>query len=202
MTLEAGQSYEERFVVPDGRVVTLDFMNGNSASVSAVVHLCWFEEISTDVYMRRNPWIRVDEVYCLVVDGAHDTSDTVISVINTNDELDTVKTDKYYGFKDGSNDTFYRKITAVDTDNDTVTISSGLPNDIADATKIGMTDRTIGEVSINSGTDVINWLSPPTDFVGNDKNYFRLKLENSDAENTGEIAAVVNGWHTDATSGD
>lgn len=200
--LEPGESYSEKLILPDSRHATLNFVEGGSSIVSTTIRIEWYEEVDTDVYMRFNPWIRVDEVCSLEVNGAHNSGATVINVNNGSNQLDDIETGYYYGFKDGTNNTVYHKITAKDTGADTITISPALTANIADLTCIGLTDRVVGRRGNQVASSILNWTSPPNKFLGNGKNYFILSITNEDTIDSALVSATLNGWHTNTVAGD
>ena len=278
--LDAGATFSEMMVIPSNRTFTLNFLEGGSFTVPTHIRLEWFEDIGGSVFVRRNPEIRLEEIYRTKVNGIHAASATVINMDNTNNELDTVEIGLYYGFKDGVNTTFYRKVTAVDAVADTVTLDTGLPastgttatgtaNLVANAvdtitvtdggtmytsaptvtisgdgtgatatavmtgdvvtsvtvdtggsgyttatvtfgtpdgsilggTRLGLTDRVIGQKANQIASSIINWTSPPQ-FFGDNVNYLKLTISNEDTVDAGLVTAMINGWHTDSTTGD
>ena len=152
--------------------------------------------------MRRNPEIRLDEIMVTTVDGAHSQGDTMIVVSNTNNELDMLEPDLYYGFKDGLGDPFYRKVVDIFPGSNTIQLETGLPaGGISDGTYFGLTDRVIGQKANQIASSIINWISPPR-FYGNGTDYLEITITNEDSSNPGLVTALVNGWHTDSVSGD
>ncbi len=200
--LDTSISYGEKMIIPNNRTFTLNFLEGGSYTVPTHIKLEWFEDIGGSVFMRRNPEMRLDEIYLSTVNGAHLATETVININNDNDELDNVETGLYYGFKDDAGAPFYRKVTAVNTTADTVTLDSGLPTGgMATGTFFGLTDRVIGQKANQVASSIINWTSPPQ-FFGDGINYLQLTITNEDDVESGLVTAMVNGWHTDSTTGD
>lgn len=200
--LEDEESYFEMFVLPAGRHATINMLKGGSDQVPSSITLEWFEETTVDEYMRINPWIRANEIIAAKLSGAHTTGDTVITVGNTNDEVESIRQGHYYCFHTGTETSFYAKIIAKDTVAGTVTLSAGIPVDLASGTPLGLTDRVIGRVGNQIATDALVWISPPNGFLGNGKNYFKLTVTNEDKMKVGAVTAVVNGWHTPTSGGD
>jgi len=279
-SLDANTSYTETMIIPNNRTLTLNFLEGGAFTVPTHIKLEWLEDIGGGVFIVRNPEIRLDEIRMATVNGIHSATSTTITMYNSNGELSQVEPNLYYGFKDGSNATFYRQVTAIDTVANTVTLSSGLPastgitatgtvtltagavssititdggtmysstptvtisgdgtgatgtavlangvvtsvtidtggtgyttstilfsapdGSISDGTFFGLTERVIGQKSNQVASSVINWVSPPQ-FYGNGVNYLRLTITNEDTVDSGLVTAMVNGWHTDSTTGD
>jgi len=201
--LENEETYSEFFVLPPGRHATINLLKGGSEQVASSITLEWFEEIAVDEYMRINPWVRGDEIIATKVNGAHTSGDTVITVHNTNGEVDLIRRYHYYCFYDTVAETgFHAKVIDKDSGASTITLEAGLPTDFPDNMPLGLTDRVIGRVGNQISTDSLMWVSPPNDFIGNGKNHFRITIVNEDKINVGTIMAVVNGWHTATSGGD
>lgn len=199
--LENDESYQEKFVLPAGRHATLNILRGGSDKVPSSILLEWYEELTVDEYMRVNPWVRADEQISGVINGAHTTGDTVITIYNTNNEIDWIMADHYYCFAHGSGG-FHAKVLSVDIPNAQFTLAAGIPEDLANGDKIALTDRPIGRIGNQIAADSLAWASPPNGFIGNDKNYFLLTIKNEDDEDVGLVSATLNGWHTSNTGGD
>ena len=108
-------------------------------------------------------------------------------------------------FDQSTNSHFVKKVYSIDTD--TISISGGsgiggIPSGISSETFITLIDRPIGIISSQLGSQSLHWDSPPNEFIGNNLNYFMLTLKNEHLNQGSFISASVNGWHTDATSGD
>ena len=106
-----------------------------------------------------------------------------------------------YGFKDGTNDTFYVNITDITTGTNSITLETGLPNDIATGTFIGLVDRVIGQKGNDSSFGMISWTTPPR-FFGDGDRYLKITIENTDSTDGGLVTGTVNGWLTPTTNGD
>ncbi len=201
-SLNSEASFSEKFIIPNNRTFTLNFLEGGSFTVPTYIKIEWFEDIGGSVFMRRNTEIRLDEIFLTTVNGAHAAAATVITINNANNELDYVETGLYYGFKDGAGAPFYHKVNSVDTVANTVTLDTGLPTGgVADGTNFGLTDRVIGQKANQVASSVINWMSPPQ-FFGDGINYLKLTISNEDTVDAGLVTAMINGWHTDSTTGD
>lgn len=204
--LEPGSSYSEYLKLPEGRHATLNFMEGGSYLVPSHISLEWYEWCPlSSGYVRHNPWMRSSESYALTLSGEHASNFTVLSV---NEEfehtLEEIETDLVYCFHafDSASGYFPRKIVSVNASGNTITVDPGIPFDCPDGTKIGLVDRPIGQIGNQIASSILNWTSPPNEFFGNDKNYFKFTVTNEDPENSGLVTATVNGWHTDTENGD
>jgi len=197
----------EKFNSPGSRCHLFFFYNSRPVFLGSISG----EEIDTSYYgyIEKKvgeyifiPEIRVDEINRTTVNGIHAVDSTIITMNNANNELDHVEPNLYYGFKDGAAAAFYRKVTAVDTGANTVTLDSGLPTGgVADGTSFGLTDRVIGQKANQIASSIINWTSPPQ-FFGDGINYLKLTISNEDTVDAGLVTAMINGWHTDSTTGD
>lgn len=197
--LEAGESYMEKLIVPDGYSATLKILFGSSDRGSFSAHTCWFVEISPGEYMRYNPWIRKEEIINAYVEGAHTTGATVIDIKNTANELNGLHLDHYYQFNTGTSD-FFRKVIAIDTIAEQITLNSGIPMDLADDNTLTLTDRPIGRTgSQQGGGSSLTWGSSPNSFDGNGKNFFVLRMVNEDLSYVSVITASLNGWYGPTT---
>lgn len=199
--LDVGTSFQEKFIVPNGRTLTLNFLEGGSFTVPTFVTLEWFEDIGGGNFMRRNPEVRLDELICMTVNGAHLIGETIININNTNNDLNFVELNLFHAIKSGTDNQFYKKIIEVDTVADTITLDSGLDTAIIDGTVITLTDRVVGQKGSQIANSIINWSSPPQ-FFGNGTNHLSLTIKNEDSVDAGLVTAMVNGWHTDTATGD
>jgi hypothetical protein len=199
--LENDESYQEKLILPAGRHATLNILRGGSDRVPSSILLEWYEELTVDVYMRVNPWVRADEQIAGVINGAHATNDTVITIYNTNNDIDWIMADHYYCFAHTSGG-FHAKVISVDIPNSQFTLEAGIPVGLNNGDKIALTDRPIGRIGSQIASDSLAWTSPPNGFIGNDKNYFLLTMTNDDDEDVGLINATLNGWHTATNGGD
>lgn len=200
--LDANTKFSEMMIIPNNRTFVINFLEGGSFTVPTHIKIEWLEDIGGSVFVRRNPEIRIEEIHRTTVNGAHAAVATVITMNNANNELDQIEPGLYYGFKDGSNTTFYRKVNSVDIGANTITLDSGLPTGgIADGTLFGLTDRVIGQKANQIASSIINWISPPQ-FYGDGTNYLLLTISNEDTVESGLVTAMINGWHTDSTTGD
>lgn len=201
--MENEEGYSEILVLPAGRHATLNMMRGGSDQVPSTVKLEWFVELEVDVFMRYNPWIRADEVIAARVNGAHTSGDTVITLQNTDNEIAKIRKYHYHQFYDAAtSNTFFAKIIDKDLGANTITLSSGIPIDLAHNSSLALTDRAIGRIGNQIASDSLVWVSPPNEFYGNGKNYFKLTVTNEDNMRVGLITANLNGWHTDTNGGD
>lgn len=201
--LENEETYTEIFVLPAGRHATINMMKGGSDQVPSTITLEWFQEISPAVFMRINPWIRGDEIIASKLVGNYTIGDTVLTVLNTNMEVASIRRDHYYCFYDTDLESgFHGKIIDKDVGAGTITLETGMPVDMADGMPFGLTDRVIGKVGNQIATDSLLWVSPPNNFYGNGKNYFKITITNEHQMKVGTITSVVNGWHTPTTGGD
>jgi len=204
--LEANTEYSEKLIIPEGRLVTLNYIEGGSPKVPTYMKIEWYIEITENaqpIFMRVNPWVRSAEVSYMKVDGAHTTGDTVLTVAESGVTLADLEVNLYYGFCLGGGVGFYRKVISKDTVNNTVTLIEGIPMDVPDNSCIGLTDRPIGQIASQAGPSAsLNWVSPPTGFIGNDKNYFKVTIKNEHSEDSALAFGSVNGWHTDLSIGD
>lgn len=199
--LDAGASFEEKFIIPNGRTFTLNFLEGGSFTVPTHIKLEYFIYIGSE-FIRCNPEIRFDEIHLTTVNGIHSQSETVIVLNNANDELDYIEIGMYYAFKDGSGEPIIRKVVDVFPGSDSIEIDEGLPvGGISDGTYFGLCDRVIGQKANQIASSVIDWVSPPR-FVGDGINYLLLTITNEDDVDAGLVTAMVNGWHTDTSLGD
>lgn len=199
--LDASISYSEKYLIPNNKTLTLNFIEAGSSSVSTNVTLEYYDMINGTL-CRINPEVRVEETYLITVDGAHSSGATTIAVSDTDtNTLQQVETGLCYGFKDGSNDTFYDIVTDISTGNSTITLQNGLPNDIADGTLVGLVDRVVGQKGNKSSFGIINWVTPPR-FFGDGDRYLKITIENNDPTNGGLVTGTFNGWLTPTDDGD
>lgn len=199
--LDTDEEYTEFLVLPIGKILTLNFLEGGSYTVPTFIKLEWFKYFSEfSTHIRHNPEIRITETYVASANGNHNMNDTVINVNDDHGILEDIELDLYYCFQSTSGSPpmpmeFVRKITAVDAVAKTITLETGLPmGGLADGMKIGLTDRVIGQKGNQISSSVINWVSPPR-FQGNGTDYLKITVSNEDTENSGLVTATVNGWY-------
>lgn len=199
--LDAQAEYSEKFLIPDGYTLTVNFVEAGSSTVPTTVVLEYYDWINETLH-RINPELRVEETFLLTVDGAFTTDDTELTVADTDtNTIQELETGMTYGFKDGVNDVFYRTIVDITTGTSSITLDSGIPTDIADGTMIGLVDRVIGQKGTKSASGMISWVSPPR-FFGDGDRYLRLRIENDDPTDGGLVAGTLNGWLTPTADGD
>jgi len=205
--LDTDEEYFEIFVLPMGKILTLNFLEGGSYTVPTFIKLEWFKYFSDPgLHVRHNPEIRITELYVASANGNHNMNDTIINVNDDHGLLVDMEIGLYYCFQSATGSPampmeFIRKVTAVDSVAKTITLETGLPmGGLADGMKIGLTDRVIGQKGNQISSSLINWVSPPR-FQGNGTDYLKATISNEDVQNSGLVTSIINGWYETGNMG-
>jgi hypothetical protein len=82
----------------------------------------------------------------------------------------------------------------------TVTLDKGIPSDLSTGDKVALVDRPIARLGGNSSNALMDFEISPT-FKGNGTRFLELIIKNESLTDSGDVFAVVNGWHTDTDKG-
>lgn len=206
--IESGESYSEKLFIPNGRSVTLDQLHGGSPDGPTTITLDWYEYCThADTYIRKNPWIRSEEIRNLQVIESYTTGATAISVSSYSSALDDLITGWYCFFDYENNNHFIKRVYSIDSENGLINVSGGsnadgIPSGISSNTFVTLIERHIGVISSQIGSQFLHWDSPPNGFNGDGLSYFMLTLKNEHDTDGCFISAALNGWHTDTITGD
>jgi len=199
--LNASNTFSEIFIIPNGRTATINFLQGGSYTVPTYISLEYFQMINGTM-QRINPDIRPDEVPTFSIATNHLIGDTVLTINNTNNEIDLIDitpTSNLYCFDDAGN-IFYANITAIDIVAGTIILSSPLTVNVSAGTLSTNVSRVIGQKGTQISSSELSWVSPPR-FYGDGVSYLKVTIENKDVVNDGLVTASLNGWHTPSTGG-
>lgn len=198
--LNTGTSISERYVIPDGKTVSIEFVQGYSPSIPYSVELNWYVTRGPTTF-RRNPAMRPEEFWVARVDGNHPAPDTTIVLKNANGfQFRDLEVGKAYGFVTSSGTNFTRVIENKDGPSRTITLDDSIPTDLSNNDKVGLVDRPIAKLGGDSANALMDFEIAPT-FRGNDVRYLELVVKNESPTDNGEVFAVVNGWLTSTVSG-
>lgn len=193
--LDSESETSEKYVIPVGRTVTLNFFEGGSFDVPTYIKVEWFKDFS-GTFKRVNPDIRVSEIWTTTLSVAATTGDTTVSVVDASD----IDAGMLFGFECNTEECMLT-VASVDTDANTITFETPLPVDKLVGDKIGLVDRVIGQKGNQIASSAINWVSPPR-FTGDGSDYLLLTIKNEDSTDGGLVTAMINGWDTSTGVGD
>lgn len=196
--LDADTSIDERFVVPSGKTVSIEFVQGYASAVPFSVELNYYKKSGK----RTNPAIHPEDYAIQEVNGAHAGGSTDIVLKNGGHgfSFGDLEVNKRYGFATSSGTTFVRFVDSKDGPTKTVTLDKGIPSDLSTGDKVALVDRPIARLGGNSSNALMDFEISPT-FKGNGTRFLELIIKNESLTDSGDVFAVVNGWHTDTNKG-
>lgn len=196
--LDAGCSIDEQFVVPSGKTASIEFVQGYASSVPFSVELNFYKKSGK----RTNPAINPEDYAIQEVNGAHAGGSTDIVLKNGGHgfAFNDLEVNKRYGFATSSGTTFVRFVDSKDGPTKTVTLDKGIPSDLSTGDKVALVDRPIARLGGDSSNALMDFEISPT-FKGNGTRFLELIIKNESLTDSGDVFAVVNGWHTDTVKG-
>lgn len=199
--LNTGTDVKERYVIPPGKTVSIEFVQGYSPSIPYSVELNWYVTRNGTTF-RRNPAMRARDFIVARVDGDQSAPDTTIVLKNKANgfEFRDLEIDRAYEFLTSSGTKFIRTVTAKNGPSKTVTLDESIPSDLSNNDKIALVDRPIAKLGGDATNSLMDFEIAPT-FRGNDERYLELVVKNESPTDAGEVFAVVNGWLTSTVSG-
>lgn len=198
--LNTGNSIAERYVIPNGKTVSIEFVQGYSPAIPYSVELNWYVNRAGTTF-RRNPAMRARDFFIARVDGNQPAPNTTIVLKNVNGfQFRDLEVNKAYEFLTSSGTRFNRIVTSKDVPTKTVTLDSTIPSDLSNNDKVALIDRPIAKLGGDASNALMDFKIAPT-FRGNDQRYLELVVKNESPTDNGEVFAVVNGWLTSTVSG-
>lgn len=196
-TLGADESISERFIVPSGITVAIEFVQGYSSAVPFSAELNWYRGAG----FRINPAIDPNHFAIQEVNGAHTTGDTVITLRNANTyQFSNLEINKRYAFATSTGKSCVRKVISKHSPTKTVTLSASVPFDMADGDKFALVDRPIARIGGDANNSLMDFEVSPS-FKGDGIRFLELVIKNESLVDSGDVFAIVNGWTTATTGG-
>jgi len=196
-TLGADTDISERFIVPSGVTVAIEFVQGYSSAVPFSAELSWYRGSG----FRINPAIDPSNFAIQEVVGDYTPGDTVITLRNVNTyQFGNLQINKRYGFATPDGKSCVRKVVSKKSSDKTVTLSAGIPFIMVDGTKFALVDRPIARIGGDANNSLMDFEVSPS-FKGDGDRFLELVIKNESLTDSGDVFAIVNGWTTPTTGG-
>jgi hypothetical protein len=196
--LEHDGEYYEKMILPVNTIATLNMFSGGSFNVPTYLTLEWFQwDHVLNKHIRKNPDIRIEEVYIGKIKVAVAGGETDIPIKMNNGSTGDIKnfeSDFYYEIQTSSGNKFCAKVIKVDYNNAIITLDTPVPAEGCSVDgKITLVDRALVQKGNQISSSSHTWITPPR-LQGDGISYLKITITNEHKSEPGVVTAVLNGW--------